>query len=114
MASAADIAGIQQTGVAVLSEIQQALVKAVPTNSSGHLEVNTLVQPGFTRVLGVSVVTAGAGLLHDCAALPDAGPSNVIYAVPSGPGFYPTNMVFHKGLVLIAGAAKCAIMYSRT
>jgi hypothetical protein len=113
MASMGDIAGIQQTATAILSAMQETLAKTVPTNSTGYLDANTLLQSGFTRVLGISVMTGGTAYLHDCATLADAGPSNQIYLLPATAGFYATNMVFHKGLVLVAGATKCAIFYTR-
>lgn len=115
MAGITDIASIQQTATAVLSALQETQAKLVPTNSSGHLGVDTLVQAGFVRVTGVSVV-AGSGTpkLHDAAALADAAGANAIYAVPVVAGFYATNMVFHKGLVLKIGTAtEVAIFYTR-
>jgi hypothetical protein len=113
MAGLNDIMGVLQTGVAVLSELQQTQSKLVPTYSSGYVDTNKLIQSGFVRVLGISVM-AGTALLHDAAGVPNVAPTNAIYALPATPGFYPTNMVFVNGLVL-AGAAgvKCAIFYSR-
>jgi hypothetical protein len=114
MASLSDIAGIQQSGVTVLSQLQATQAKLVPTNSSGSLSVNTLVVPGFVRVLGVSVVTAGAGFLHDIVALADITADTPVYALPATPDFYATNMVFHKGLALsITAPGRVALFFSR-
>lgn len=115
MAGANDIMGVQQTGVAVLSALQETQAKLVPTNSSGTLSVNSLVQSGFVRVLGVSVMAgSGTGFLHDAAALADAGASNAIYSIPTVTGFYATNMVFHKGLVFRVGTGTIiAVFYTR-
>jgi hypothetical protein len=117
MAGLTDIMSVQQTGVAVLSAIQEVLAKTVPTHSSGHLDTSILVQSGFVRVTGVSVVGGAGGLvfLHDCAALADAATSNRIYAIGNTPGYTATNMVFHKGLVLLEspGTTEVAIFYTR-
>lgn len=112
-----DIAGIQQTGVAILAAMQETLAKTVPTNSSGRLDAAALIQSGFVRVLGVSVTggTGGVAHLHDCAVLADASTTNRVYAISNTLGFYPVNMVFHKGLVMteVPGSTECTVFYSR-
>lgn len=116
MAGLTDILSAIQSGVGLLGQIQDTLTHLVPQLSSGHLGVDTLIQPGYVRVLGVSVL-AGTGTpkLHDVAALANAAAGNAVYAIPIVAGYYPTNMVFTNGLVLKIGTAtEVAIFYART
>ena len=89
--------------------------KQVPSLSSGHLDVSRVVQTGFVRVTGISVIVAGAvGALHDINSITGAASSNKIYEVAATKGFYPVNLIFATGLTYVPGAAQeIAIMYTR-
>lgn len=89
----------------------------IPHLNSGRLAANTLIQTGFVRVTGISVLVAGAvGALFDAATLAAAAAgTNDLYVVPAAAGFIPLNMVFVNGLVYKPGAAQvAAIFYART
>lgn len=96
-----------------------ALVRATanqsPTDTSGQLAADTLIQTGFVRVLGVSVVAGGAaGGLYDAATITGATTGRQLYVVGTVAGFFPVNMVFPTGLVYKPGAGqKAAIFYTR-
>lgn len=115
MASLTDILSALQSGVQVVSALQQTQAQLVPALTSGLLSADALVQPGFVRVLGVSVVDGSvAGFLHDAAALGDAGADNQVYVVGTTKGYTATNMVFKNGLVFKIGTGnKAAVFYSR-
>ncbi len=115
MATLDDIQSTFLTAVGVLSDLVNATLKQVPSDSSGHLDDDKVVQTGFVRVTSVDVVVAGAaGGLYDAALIADAGSSNLIHVVPATLGSYPVNLVFTKGLVYLPGAAQeVAIMYTR-
>lgn len=116
MAGLTDIVSCIQSGIAELAQMRDALTHLVPQLSSGHLSVDTLVQPGYVRVLGVSVLAgSGTAKLHDAAALANAATTNAVYLIPTVAGFYPVNMVFANGLVFKIGTAtEVAIFYART
>lgn len=103
------------TAVQVLSDLVNATLKQVPSDSSGRVAATKVIQTGFVRVLGIDVVVAGAaGALHDAATTASAGSANKIHVVPATLGFYPVNLVFPTGLTYIPGASQeVAIMYSR-
>lgn len=115
MSSLSDILSTMQAGVEAMQNLQQTQSKNVPDTTSGQLSADALVQPGFVRVLGVSVLDGSViGFLHDAAALADADSSNQIYPISITKDFYPTNMVFKNGLVFKVGTGtKVAIFYSR-
>lgn len=116
MASLSDILTSVQQGVQAFNGFTLELAKRSPPFTSGQLAADTLVQTGFVRVLGVSVVDGGAaGALHDVAMLANAASTNQVYEVPTTEGYIPVNMVFKDGLVYKPGAGQIiAIFYART
>lgn len=116
-ASLSDILTSIQNLVVATNAVANANNGLIPHLTSGRLAANTLVQTGFVRVLGISVVVAGAvGALLDAATLASAAVgTNDVYDVPAATGFIPLNMVFANGLVYKPGAAQvAAIFYART
>lgn len=116
MSALTDILTALQNGVNAVNALTQAVVRGTPTDSSGQLSADTLVQVGFVRVLGVSVTTAGAaGGLYDTATLAGAGAGQLVYSVFAMVNFFPLNIVFKDGLVFKPGAGqKATIIYART
>lgn len=114
-ASLSDILSAVQTIGQQCQFIARRLNEQAPDLTSGQLAANTLVQTGFVRVTGISVVTAGAaGTLSDARTLAAAGSGDVVYTVEPVVGFLPVNMVFVNGLVYKPGAAQVvAIFYTR-
>lgn len=116
-ASLSDILTSIQSLVVATNAVAQASNGLIPRLNSGRLAANTLVQTGFVRVTGISVIVAGAvGALFDAATLAAAAAgTNDIYSVAAATGFTPLNMVFTNGLVYKPGAAQvAAIFYART
>lgn len=115
MASLDDIQTSIQAAVQQLSDLTNAELKQTPAISSGTLTATKVIQTGFVRVLGVSVIVAGAaGALHDIAAVAGIAAGNKIYVVGATIGFFPVNLVFTTGLTYAVGAGQTvAIMYSR-
>lgn len=116
-ASLSDILTSVQNLVVATNAIANAQNGEIPHFSTGRLAANTLVQSGFVRVTGISVVAAGAvGALFDAATLASAAAgTNDVYVVPAAVGYLPLNMVFANGLVYKPGAAQvAAIFYART
>jgi len=103
------------TAVQTLSDLVNATLKQVPSDSSGRVAATKVIQTGFVRVTGISVVVAGAvGALHDAAATASVASSNKIFVVPAATGFTALDLVFTSGLTYVPGAAQeVAIMYSR-
>ena len=111
-ASLSDILTAQQNGVTALNNIQKTLAGTIPTTTSGTLAASTLIQTGFVRVTGVSVVVAGAaGGLYDTTAVASLGAANQTYVVPATLGFTALNMVFMNGLVYSPGSGQTAVIY---
>jgi len=115
MASLDDIQTTIQSINTTLADTVNAYLKQVPSTSSGALSASQIIQTGFVRVTGVSVVVGGAaGALHDVRALADIAAGNKLYVVGTTPGFYPVNLIFPKGLAYAPGAGQtAAIMYTR-
>lgn len=116
-ASLSDMLTAVQGLVVATNAEANALNGTIPHYTSGRLSGNTLIQSGFMRVLGVSVIVAGAaGALFDVANLAGAAlGTNDIFVVPATVGYISTNMVFANGLVYKPGAAQvAAIFYART
>lgn len=110
-----DINNTFQSAVSTLADLVNATLKLAPSSSSGPVTAAKIIQIGFVRVTGVSVVVGGAaGGLHDVDALADVAATNKLYDVGTTPGFYPVNIVFPKGLAYAPGAGQtAAIMYTR-
>lgn len=100
----------------IISAVNQ-LQKLVPALTSGQLTADTLVQTGFIRVTGISVVTPGAtgGGLHDCATLADVASTNKVFSIGTSAGYYPVQLVFNDGLAYDADVGEVVtVFYSRT
>lgn len=115
MASLDDILTSLKNVVTAANGVSQGLQRQVPTSTSGQLAANTLVQTGFVRVTGISVVVAGAvGGLYDANTIALAGAGEQVFSVAAIAGYFPLNMVFTNGLVYKPGAAqKVTIFYTR-
>ena len=115
MASLDDIQNTFISANQTLADLVNAYLKQVPSNSSGNLAADKVIQVGFVRVTGISIVAGGAvGALHDAASIAGVASTNKIYEVGTTKGFYPVNLVFPTGLTYIPGAAQeVAIMYTR-
>jgi len=115
-ASLSDLLSAMQNGVTAMNAFVTALTRETPALSSGQLAADKLVQIGFVRVLGVSIVTGGAaGGLYDAASTTLATSGTQVYVTGTTAGFYPVNMVFTNGLVYLPGAGQVvAIFYTRT
>jgi hypothetical protein len=88
-----------------------------PHSTSGQVIGAKLVQTGFVRLLGISVVSAATlnGLLCDAATLATATSATVVGNVSAAIGYYPVNMIFQNGLVYIPGSAQvAALFFART
>lgn len=110
-----DINNTFLSAVSTLADLVNATLRQTPSDSSGALTASKIIQIGFVRVTGVSVVVGGAaGGLHDVDAIGDIAASNQLYTVGTTAGFYPVNIVFPKGLAYAPGAGQtAAIMYTR-
>jgi hypothetical protein len=72
-----------------------------------------LIKAGMGRVVKVSVLTAAALALHDCATTGEASAANQIAAIPIAQvGVLDINLPFQKGLVAVAGAGVHAISFN--
>lgn len=112
MASLDDILTTLQGGVKAMNANTLALNRAQPTQDSGQLSADALVQTGFVRVTGISVVVAGAvGGLYDAATIVNATAGQQIYVVPAAVGFTAVNMVFNDGLVYKPGAGQKTVIF---
>ena len=114
--SVTDIVTSFQNAVQAANTIADALNSQIPHFTSGQLAVDTLIVPGFVRVNGVSVVTAGAaGGLYDASSIANAASTTQVFVVPATAGFQKTDMVFANGLVYKPGAGQvAAFFYART
>lgn len=115
-ASLSDLLSAMQNGVTAMNAFVTAVTRDAPALTSGQLAADKLVQIGFVRVLGVSIVAGGAaGGLYDAASVTAAISTTQVYVTGTTPGFYPVNMVFVNGLVYKPGAGQTVtIFYART
>lgn len=102
-ASQSDILTALQNQVVALNSQVLAFSQLTPSFSSGQITASafgTLVQSGFVRLLGISIVTGGAtnGGLYDSATNNPSG-GQLIGAMLTTPGFYATQMIFTNGMV---------------
>jgi len=112
MASITDVVTVGQNQVTATNNLQKTFAQTVPVSTSGTLTADTLVQTGFVRVTGISVVVAGAaGGLYDVASVAAKGSTNQSYVVPATLGFTAVNMVFMNGLVYSPGSGQTAVIY---
>lgn len=96
-------------------KIATALQQSIPSETSGQLSADTLVQTGFVRLLGISVVAAGAvGALHDARTLALAASGNQVAVVQATAGYFAVDMIFADGLVYKPGSGQtCTLFYAR-
>jgi hypothetical protein len=112
MATLADVLSALQNAVTAVNSVAQAVNRQVPSYTSGLLTATALVQSGFVRVTGVSVVVAGvAGTLNDASNMATATAANAIFTVPAVAAFYPLNMVCMNGLVYTLGTGQKVVVY---
>ena len=116
MAGFTDILTALQNGVQGISDVSLHLSHQNPDFLSGPISASTLVQVGYVRLLGVSVIVGGAaGLLHNVNRAADAASTNQIYTIPTTAGYYDVHMVFPAGLVCVPGAGQIvALFYARS
>jgi len=115
MANLDDIMTVLQNMVPALSSAAQAQSQVTPDLSSGVLGASTLINLGFTRVTGVSVVAGSTGgWLHDANAVSSITTSTRVYAISSTPGLYPVQLIFRTGCVFEPGTSmKATTMYAK-
>lgn len=116
MASLDDILSIQQAATAQLTLLQQTQEKLIPSDTSGAMTASRLVQVGFVRVQGISVLAGSPpGKLHDVARLADVAAGNEVLVIPTSPGYYAMNILFKTGLAFVPGTSGAVVVfYSRT
>ena len=115
--SVSDILTALQDLVRATNAVVDGLAALAPHYTSGQVIASRLVQTGFVRVLGVSVISAGAGagILYDTNTLAGAISATAIYPVAATTGYTALDMVFQNGLVYIPSSAQAAtIFYART
>jgi hypothetical protein len=116
-ASLTDILTSLQDWVRAGNSIVDGLGALSPHFTSGQIVASKLVQTGFVRVTGISMVVPGGamGTLNDSATLAAANSTNAVYTLPTSVGFQPCSMVFANGLVCIPGSAQVVtLFYART
>jgi hypothetical protein len=112
MSSLSDILTTMQNGVTAVNALTTATAQSVPASTSGQLAADKLVQIGFVRVLGVSIVAGGAvGGLYDAASVALATSGTQVYVTDTVEGFFPMNMIFKDGLVYKPGAAQAVVIF---
>lgn len=112
MASTDDIMAVLQTFAPALSASAKAQAQVTPDFTSGVMSATTLINQGYTRATGISVVAAGAaGWLHDANSVGSITSSTRVYPVAATLGLVSFNMVFKKGLVYEPGAAQVATVF---
>lgn len=116
MATLSDVLTSIQNLVVAFNGVNDGITSQVPHFTSGQMVASTLILPGFVRVTGISVVTAGsAGGLYDAQSIAAATADTQVYAVPATAGFLPVQMVFTRGVVYIPGAGQvAAVFYAKT
>lgn len=111
MASLDDIMSVLQSFAPALSGTAQAQSQVTPDLTSGALGATTLVNLGFTRVTGISVVAGAAGWLHDTNAVSSITTLTRVYPVSATVGHYSVQLIFRQGLVFEPGAAMRATVF---
>lgn len=101
-ASLSDILTSLRNEVVAVNNLVLQYSRQFPSSTSGQVSAAALIQTGFVRLLGISVVasvTAAAGGLYDAATLSSAGATQQVGVLLTTPGFYAVDMVFANGLV---------------
>lgn len=102
-ASQSDILTALKNQVNATNALVNVTNQLTPTLSSGQITASaagTLVQSGFVRLLGISIITGSInGGLYDAATVGAAGAGQQVGALLSAPGFYFTQMIFTNGMV---------------
>lgn len=117
-ASLTDVITTLKDAVVAANNIVDGVGALSPHYTSGQIIAAKLVQTGFVRLLGYSVVAAGGmGALYDAATLAGAtaAATTQVGTVTAAIGYYPVNIVFQNGLVYVPGSAQvAALFYART
>ena len=102
-ASQSDILTALKNQVVATNLLAAAYTQLTPSFTSGQLTASvfgTLVQSGLVRLLGISIVSGGAGNggLYDAPANnPSVGQQ--IGVMLTTPGYYPVQMIFLNGIL---------------
>jgi hypothetical protein len=101
-ASQADILQALKNQTQATNQLTFATTQVTPDFTSGQITASvlgTLVQSGFVRLIGISIVTGTTnGALYDSATNnPTAGQQ--VGALLATPGWYATQMIFANGMV---------------
>src|SRR5260370_42652924 len=102
-ASQSDILTALKNQVVATTTLAQQYTQQTPSFTSGQITSSvfgTLVQSGFVRLLGISIVSAGTALggLYD-SATNNPGAGQQIGVLLTTPGWTSTQMIFLNGLV---------------
>jgi hypothetical protein len=101
-ASQADILQALKNQVIATTALAQQYTQQTPDFTSGQITASvfgTLVQSGFVRLLGISIITGttNGGLYDSATNNPTAGQQ--VGALLATPGWYATQMIFTNGMV---------------
>lgn len=116
--STSDFLSVSKNAVVALGNITARLTAMsgsfVASQTSGHLDATALVQAGFVRVKGVSVIAGSAvGYLNDSATVAGIGTGTRVYQISVTPGYYPLDLIVTNGLVFEIGTGmQVCISYS--
>lgn len=116
-ASTSDILSALKDQVVALNSQVMGYSRQFPSNTSGQITASTagtLVQSGFVRLTGISVVasvTAALGNLYDAPTAVAATAGAKVGVILTTPGFYAVNMVFANGLVAQPSAGQVVSLH---
>ena len=118
-ASQADILQALKNQVIAFNGLTFVTNQLTPDFTSGQITATvggTLVQSGFVRLLGISIVTGTTnGGLFDAATVPAAGAGQQVGALLATPGYYPMQMLFTNGMVAKPSAGQVvSLHYTRS
>lgn len=116
-ASLSDILTAFKDAVVAINGTIDSVAALSPHYTTGRLTAATLVQAGFVRVTGVSMLTAASGgTLNDAGSVVDATANTAVYMLPATSGFVAVNMIFANGLVYTPPTTGVpgVIFYTRT
>lgn len=124
-ASLDDILTTQKNGVVAINNLSRQLDFVISSVNaafpSATSDTHTSVTPhqevvGSGRLFGLSVVAhsgSAVGYVYNSATVGGIAPENAIAVIPAAEGFYPVNIAYTEGLVLVAGSGmQVCITYS--
>jgi len=124
-ASLDDILTTQKNGVVAINNLSRQLDFVISSVNaafpSATSDTQTSVTPhlevvGSGRLFGMSVVAhsgSAVGYVYNSATVGGIALENAIAVIPAGEGFYPVNIAYTEGLVLVAGSGmQVCITYS--